>query len=301
MPSIYQRGWSSAIEISSRKVTFFWNFFLGPVLSIPMLAIPWLLRERYVRLLAVQAGLSFAGLLTVVWFLPHYAAPMMATIVLLAVLGLRHLHDWRCGRQPIGAGLVRLIVLFSLLIPVVYFITVHLSLLSGFWAFTPGDSPPKGVLGLVVTVLALWLLRMRSNRAVGIRSKWVTRFQSFEFLFLILAILQVCIAERNLHPAHFPFDSGWSPYSRATVEGRLASLPGGHLVLVRYSRDQNSGQEYVYNGADIDHAKIVWAREIPGMDLTPLLNHFSNRNVWEFNPDENNQMVSPYSPRSPAQ
>src|SRR6266576_5445846 len=100
MPSIYQRGWSSAIEISSRKVTFFWNFFLGPVLSIPMLAIPWLLRERYVRLLAVQAGLSFAGLLTVVWFLPHYAAPMMATIVLLAVLGLRHLHDWRCRQQP---------------------------------------------------------------------------------------------------------------------------------------------------------------------------------------------------------
>jgi hypothetical protein len=226
---------------------------------------------------------------------------MMATIVLLAVLGLRHLHDWRCGQQPIGAGLVRPIVLFSLLIPFVYFITVHFSLLSGFWAFTPGDSPAKGVLGLVVTVLALWLLRVRSNRGVGIRSKWATRFQSFEFLFLILAIFQVCVAERNLHPAHFPFDSGWTPYSRATVERRLASLPGGHLVLVRYSRDQNSGQEYVYNGADIDHAKIVWAREIPGMDLTPLLNHFSNRNVWEFNPDKNNQIVGPYSPRSPAQ
>jgi hypothetical protein len=299
-PSIYQRGWSGAIDISRRKVMFFWNFFLGPALSIPILAVPWLLRERYLRLLLVQAGLSFAGLLCVVWFLPHYAAPMMATIVLLAVLGLRHLQGWRYGRQPIGAGLVRLIVLFSLLIPVVYFITVHFSLLSGFWAFTPGDSPAKGVLSLVVTVLALWLLRMRPSFDAGTGPKWARGLQSLEFLFLILAMLQVCIAERNLHPTHFPYDSGWSPFSRATIERRLASLPGEHLVLVRYLKDQNSGQEYVYNGADIDHAKIVWAREIPGTDLTPLLNYFRNRNVWEFKPDEDSQHVRLYKPQSPA-
>jgi len=298
MPTIYQKGWSGAKDISSRKVAFFWNFFLGPVLSIPFLAIPWLLRKRYIRLLLVQAGLSFAGLLAVVWFLPHYAAPIMATIVLLATLGLRQLHIWRYRQQPIGAGLVRLIILFNLLIPVVYFVTVHFSLLSGFWAFTPGDSPAKGMLGLVVTVLALLLLRLRSNRAQGMQSEWARRFQSSEYLLLILAMLQVCVAERNFHPRNFPYDSGWSSFSRTAIERRLATLPGEHLVLVWYSRDQNSGEEYVYNDADIDHAKTVWAREIPGMDLSPLLSYFRNRDVWLFEPDRDNESVSPYTPEN---
>ena len=61
---------------------------------------------------------------------------------------------------------------------------------------------------------------------------------------------------------------------RKPVETQLASLPGEHLVLVLYSKDHNSGEEYVYNEADIDHAKTVWAREIPGMDLGPLLTYF---------------------------
>jgi hypothetical protein len=63
---------------------------------------------------------------------------------------------------------------------------------------------------------------------------------------------------------------------------------------VRYSKDHNSGEEYVYNAADIDHAKIVWAREIPGRDLGPLLNYFSNRDVWLYQPDEDDGSVTPY-------
>jgi hypothetical protein len=64
---------------------------------------------------------------------------------------------------------------------------------------------------------------------------------------------------------------------------------------VRYSKDHNSGEEYVYNEADIDHAKTVWAREIPGMDLSPLFNYFRNRDVWIYEPDEDDSAVRPYS------
>ena len=45
------------------------------------------------------------------------------------------------------------------------------------------------------------------------------------------------------------------------------------------------GQEWVYNRAVIDHSKIVWAREIPGLDLEPLLKYFSDRQVWVVEPD----------------
>jgi hypothetical protein len=81
---------------------------------------------------------------------------------------------------------------------------------------------------------------------------------------------------------------------RRPVELQLAKLPGEHLVVVRYSQKHISGEEYVYNEADIDHAKTVWAREIPGLDIHPLLNYFRNRDVWIFEPDEDDSEVSPY-------
>jgi hypothetical protein len=85
---------------------------------------------------------------------------------------------------------------------------------------------------------------------------------------------------------------------RKPVEAQLAALPGEHLVLVRYSNDHNSGEEYVYNEADIDHAKTVWAREIPGMALGPLVKYFKNRDVWLYEPDEDDGTVIPYSPQT---
>ncbi len=73
--------------------------------------------------------------------------------------------------------------------------------------------------------------------------------------------------QRNLYADAFPYVDDLNEPFRKPVEKQLAALPGEHLVLVRYSKDHNSGEEYVYNDADIDHSKTVWAREIPGMDL----------------------------------
>jgi len=81
---------------------------------------------------------------------------------------------------------------------------------------------------------------------------------------------------------------------RKPVEDQLRALPGEHLVLVRYSKDHNSGEEYVYNDADIDHSKIIWAREIPGMDPAPLFHYFRNRDLWLYEPDEDDSIVQPY-------
>src|SRR5262249_19281560 len=82
----------------------------------------------------------------------------------------------------------------------------------------------------------------------------------------------------------------WSR-QRAAIEARLKQTDGLHLVLVRYKghdnahrertyKEHNTHQEWVYNGADIDGSKIVWARETPVEELTQLLNYFANRKVW---------------------
>jgi hypothetical protein len=65
----------------------------------------------------------------------------------------------------------------------------------------------------------------------------------------------------------------------------LEATPGNHLVLVRYAPNHFVGQEWVYNAADIDHSRIVWAREIPGRDVRPLLEYFRDRMVWVVEAD----------------
>ncbi len=45
---------------------------------------------------------------------------------------------------------------------------------------------------------------------------------------------------------------------------------------------------------DIDHAKIVWARDIPGIDIHPLLKYYSDRDVWLVEPDANPPRMTPY-------
>jgi hypothetical protein len=86
---------------------------------------------------------------------------------------------------------------------------------------------------------------------------------------------------------------GWAT-ERAQIVHRLDSLPGQHLVLVRYGPVHNVHHEWVYNAADIDHAKVVWAREIPGQDLHPLLHYFKDRNVWLVEPDKSVPELRPY-------
>jgi hypothetical protein len=87
----------------------------------------------------------------------------------------------------------------------------------------------------------------------------------------------------------------------ALAPGKLFGNPWiGVLVLLRYAKDHDSGEEYVYNEADIDHAKTVWAREIPGRDLSPLLHYFQNRDVWIYEPDEDDSVVRPYTAQNHA-
>ena len=49
---------------------------------------------------------------------------------------------------------------------------------------------------------------------------------------------------------------------RAQILAVLEQLPEKQLVLVRYSSNHNPLDEWVYNSADIDDSKVVWAREM---------------------------------------
>jgi hypothetical protein len=180
-----------------KKGAIFWAFFVGPALTVGLLAVFWLFPDPVVRLLMVQFALSGLGLCMVTYFFPHYAAPLVATLMVLVTLGLYELRQFR----------------------LVVGVAVVFGILSG---------------------------------PISVGS---TTYLSSD------------------------------PFRRAT-ERQLEAQPGDHLVLVSYGERHDPSSEYTYNAADIDRARIVWARLVPGQNLTPLLSYFRNRDVWVFRPDD---------------
>ena len=227
----FYNGWARKYWLKSRfafheRVEKFVYFFLWPELCIPLLALPWFWKDRRIRFLLFQLAFCFAGLLVVVWFEPHYAAPLLAALMAIVVQGMRHLRRWRTPRRACGLGVTRAIMVFSV------------------------------AMNLVYAAEAFGNPRLRSFVAPA--GAWG--------------------AAGNL--------------ARARVEAELAARPGLQLAVVRYSPASNG--EWVYNGADIDHARVVWAREIPGMDMRPLLRYFKGRSIWLVEPTQDGARVSPY-------
>jgi hypothetical protein len=80
---------------------------------------------------------------------------------------------------------------------------------------------------------------------------------------------------------------------------QLDTMGGKHLVLVRYSREHHPGNEWVYNGADIDASPVVWARELDRESNARLIEYFGDRHIWLVEPDAPTPRLVPYSEAPP--
>ena len=77
--------------------------------------------------------------------------------------------------------------------------------------------------------------------------------------------------------------------ARANVAAQVETLPGKQLVIVRYAPEHAPFDDWVYNAADIDASKVVWAREY---ETETLLRYFRDREVWLVEPDASPPKVS---------
>ena len=81
---------------------------------------------------------------------------------------------------------------------------------------------------------------------------------------------------------------------RSIIEQKLEQLPGGQLAIVRYSDIHYPLDEWVYNGADIDASKVIWARAMDDGDDKELLRYYKDRKAWLIQPDSPQAEIVPY-------
>ncbi len=81
---------------------------------------------------------------------------------------------------------------------------------------------------------------------------------------------------------------------RERILSDLRARGGKHLVIVGYPARDVPSQEWVYNEADIDHSKIVWARDMGYLQNQDLLEHYPDRQVWYVDRGDVGARLVPY-------
>ncbi len=201
------------------KLVGSWKFYCGPLFTIPLLALPWILGDRKMRFPLLAGAFFLLGLAVETWTMPHYAAPATGLIYLLLLQCMRHLRLWHWRGQPTGVALVR-----------------------------------------AIPAIACAMVLLRVGTAA----------------------------------AHAQIEPAWprGNLDRVAVTRQLDAMPGRHLVIVSYGPHHDVDWEWVYNAADIDGAKIVWARDMGARDNQELLQYFHDRQVWRLNGDQSPPRLS---------
>ncbi len=122
-------------------------------------------------------------------------------------------------------------------------------------------------------------------------------------LMVVRVIVVTCCAMVLLRvtavSAHAQIEPEWprGNLQRAALEHQLSQMPQKQLVIVRYGPRHNVDWEWVWNNADIDASRVVWARDMGAAKNEELLNYFKDRKAWILDGDDTPPELMPYSKR----
>jgi hypothetical protein len=110
-------------------------------------------------------------------------------------------------------------------------------------------------------------------------------------IYIGAVVLRVALAVAHIHP-----EPEWQhgDMDRESIVQQLKALPGQHVVLVSYAPDFDLDREWVYNLADIDGSKIVWARDMGPEKNRELLTYYHARQFWMVHPGPSPPSLEPY-------
>jgi hypothetical protein len=159
-------------------------------------------------------------------------------------------------------------------------------------------APVWAALALMNAVWAqrVWNLRIRKLPVGGVLVLLVLMLQILIFPYQALQIFPVTSTKAAGDSTGPPAQDNWNDRRAALIQ-RLSRLDSPEVVLVRYpSPDWNIGEEWVYNGADIDHQRVVFAHDLGVEQNRALLNYYPDRTalLMTFDAATAQEKIGPY-------
>src|SRR5262245_24267232 len=218
----YLRAWS--LNGIRHRLHNAWEFYFGPLFSLPLLALIWARTTRQAWLLITVTLIGVLGTMLYFYYIPHYSAPYAVNAIFIIILGMRALADWQWRDRPLGACVV-------------------------------------------------------------------------------VAVLTAAVVPTLASVGRFLVDGGLQPRAadRRYVEAQLERKSGRQLVFVHYVAQRHPTGKFLYNSAEIDSSRIVWAREWMPESNEALMQYFSDRFVWSIDADDPQRQPPLKLVRTPVQ
>jgi hypothetical protein len=151
---------------------------------------------------------------------------------------------------------------------------------------------------ITCAILAVVLIALRRVWSWQWRGKPVGRFIARSVPAICLLMLLLRTAEPAWPAYRIPLWCTVTPSNqeRAAVLEELNRLPGRQLVIVHYGPEHDVGSlEWVYNRADLDSAKVIWAHDMGPAKNQELIDYFKGRKVWLVDADSHPPELEAYA------
>lgn len=261
--------WQSVRQIPEYRYAEMRNFYLGWVLD----------QYEFARLHPVRLILIKAFLLEV-FFLGFALLPPFLVSVMTARHRIRSKWSGQNNRLLVHVAFWSAL---ALLLPV--FVNIHYA--------APLTGAIYIILLLVMRRTSRWRIRSVSYGVAIIRFTVASCVLLF-FVRVCAPILSIPVS--TLTPTWGTPPRGLPDRSNALAE--IGKDQKDLLVIVRYHVSRTGDMlfsDWVYNGADIDKSRIIWARDMGPQRNQELLDYFRGREAWLVEPDESPVRVTPYS------
>jgi hypothetical protein len=112
--------------------------------------------------------------------------------------------------------------------------------------------------------------------------------------FLLWTMFPVAILANGWNAWEEKHDPSPFEVARGRIGRQLLARDGMHVVFVRYSPAHDVEDEWVYNSADIDRQRLIWARDLGEERNMELIRYYAGRDFWILDADADPPRVSPY-------
>ena len=127
-------------------------------------------------------------------------------------------------------------------------------------------------------------------------------------IVITFGLLMLSSIANRIRDPYFLSQPGRTPEAAKFIDGRgmppqfelerikadLNQRPGKHLVIVHHGYRDIPTTDWIYNEADMDHAHVLWARDMGYTKNRELINYYSDRQVWYVDREDPVARLVPY-------